>query len=139
MIPSLVARELREVLLEYLSTTFALSEDAARQELVRFLTHPEGGVFRGPFLRVRTPLRQVPSGWVPPLDWLPAHALTVQVSETSPLGPGHPVSSGSTYADPYGQVAGQALFHFPLQAGSSVAFTIDRHAHSPSHTPERSL
>ena len=71
MIPSLVARELREVLLEYLSTTFALSEDAARQELVRFLTHPEGGVFRGPFLRVRTPLRQVPNGWVPPLDWLP--------------------------------------------------------------------
>ncbi|MGH8906113.1 MAG: hypothetical protein ACRD0K_06285 [Egibacteraceae bacterium] len=54
-------------------------------------------------------------------------ALAVQVSEVSPLGPGHPVSCGSTHPDPYGQVAGRALFHFPLQPGSSVAFTIQRH------------
>ncbi len=51
--------------------------------------------------------------------------LAVQVSEVSPLGPGHPISCGSTYADPYGQVAGQALFHFPLQSGSNVAFNIE--------------
>ena len=57
---------------------------------------------------------------------LNAHALTVQVSEISPLGPGYPIGSGCTYPDPYGQVAGQALLHFPLQAGSSVAFNIDR-------------
>lgn len=54
--------------------------------------------------------------------------VAVQVSEVSPLGPGHPISCGSTYPDPYGQVAGQALFHFPLQSGSSVAFNIERHS-----------
>ncbi len=45
MIPSLVARELRDSIVEYLATTFALSEDAAYQALVEFLQDAQG-IFR---------------------------------------------------------------------------------------------
>lgn len=71
MIPSLVAWELREALVEYLATTFALSDDETRAELARFLADPRDGIFRGPYLRVRTPFRAVADGWGSPLDWLP--------------------------------------------------------------------
>ena len=71
MIPSLVADELREALVEYLATTFALSDDVARQALSDFLVRSGEGIFHGPFLRVRTPFRQVGADWVSPLDWLP--------------------------------------------------------------------
>jgi ATP-dependent helicase YprA (DUF1998 family)/Zn-finger nucleic acid-binding protein len=71
MIPSLVAEELREAVVEYLSTTFALCDDDAREALAKFLGRSERGIFRGPFLRVRLPFRTVGAGWQPPLDWLP--------------------------------------------------------------------
>jgi hypothetical protein len=71
MIPSLVAGELRSAIVEYLSTTFALTDEGARETLARFLEQSGEGIFRGPFLRVRTPYRRVVEGWVPPLDWLP--------------------------------------------------------------------
>ena len=71
MIPSLVAGELQEAIVEYLSTTFALSDDETRDALAQFLAHPTDGIFRGPFLRVRTPFRAVGQAWASPLDWLP--------------------------------------------------------------------
>ena len=71
MIPSLVARELREALVEYLATTFALSDDETRAALAAFLTDPDDGIFRGPYLRIRTPFREAGDGWKCPLDWLP--------------------------------------------------------------------
>jgi replicative superfamily II helicase len=71
VIPSLVAWELREALVEYLATTFALSDDETRAELAGFLADPDDGIFRGPYLQVRTPFRMVPDSWVSPLDWLP--------------------------------------------------------------------
>jgi ATP-dependent helicase YprA (DUF1998 family) len=69
MIPSLVAGELQEAIVEYLSTTFALSDDETRAALAQFLSDPIEGIFRGPFLRVRTPFRSVSDGWEWPLDW----------------------------------------------------------------------
>ena len=71
MIPSLVAEELREAVVEYLATTFALCDDDARAALAKFLAGSVRGIFRGPFLRVRLPYRVVDEGWAPPLDWLP--------------------------------------------------------------------
>lgn len=71
MIPSLVAEELQHAIVEYLSTTFALSDDEVRLALEKFLIDPDNGIFRGPYLRVRTPFKQVDSGWRPPLDWFP--------------------------------------------------------------------
>ena len=57
MIPSLVAGELRESVVEFLATTFALSDDDVREALQSFLHHDSDGIFRGPYLRVRTPFR----------------------------------------------------------------------------------
>jgi ATP-dependent helicase YprA (DUF1998 family) len=71
VIPSLVARELREALVEYLATTFALSDDETRAALAAFLADADEGIFRGPYLRMRTPFRMVGEGWACPLDWLP--------------------------------------------------------------------
>lgn len=72
MIPSLVAAELRASIVEYLATTFALSDDETYEALTEFLLDKEDGIFRGPFLRVRLPfidaLDDVDTGlrWIPP-------------------------------------------------------------------------
>lgn len=71
MIPSLVAGEVRRALVDYLATTFGLSDDDVRDELSEFLTDPATGIFRGPYLRVRTPFRSVDADWISPLGWLP--------------------------------------------------------------------
>ncbi len=71
MVPSLVVTENRQALVEYLATTFALSDDETRVALSNFLTDAGEGIFRGPYLRVRSPFQQVDSDWQSPLDWLP--------------------------------------------------------------------
>lgn len=48
MIPSLVVTEIRQALVEFLATTFALSDDDTRDALSKFLTEVGEGVFRGP-------------------------------------------------------------------------------------------
>jgi ATP-dependent helicase YprA (DUF1998 family) len=73
MIPSLVVAEVRQALVEYLATTFALSDDDTREALSEFLTKAGDGIFRGPYLSVRTPFQHVIDGWKPPLEWLPDH------------------------------------------------------------------
>ncbi len=67
MIPSLVVTEIRQALVEYLATTFALSDDDTRDALSKFLTEAGEGIFRGPYLRVRSPFRQVGPDWQSPL------------------------------------------------------------------------
>ncbi|MGI5324453.1 DEAD/DEAH box helicase [Actinomadura nitritigenes] len=69
MKPTLAAEELRENLTQYLSTTFALSDPSAREALQRFLNHPEQGIFRGPYLRIRTPFSRAEAGWQDCLEW----------------------------------------------------------------------
>ncbi|MFH5211401.1 DEAD/DEAH box helicase [Antrihabitans sp. NCIMB 15449] len=69
--PSLLAEETRDSITEYLSTTFALADDQARSAFDEFLRNPETGIFRGPYLKLRTPYQQVASSWTSPLDWLP--------------------------------------------------------------------
>lgn len=71
MIPSLVAQHLRRSIVEYLSTTFALADDETRHGLADFLADPVEGIFRGPYLRVRTPFVSVDDGWKSPLAWTP--------------------------------------------------------------------
>jgi len=55
VIPSLIARELKASIVEYLATTFALSDEEAYQALTEFLLDSDDGIFRGPYLRVRLP------------------------------------------------------------------------------------
>ncbi len=71
MYPSLLAEETRRAVTEYLSTTFALADDDARAVLESFLLDRDAGIFRGPYLRARTPFHPVDESWRCPLDWLP--------------------------------------------------------------------
>ena len=83
MIPSLVATELRSALVEYLATTFALTDDDVHDELRRFLTDRADGIFRGPFLRVRTPFLSVDENWRSPLGSLPSGFVPYEHQATS--------------------------------------------------------
>ncbi len=42
-----------------------------REALSQFLKDQADGIFRGPYLSVRTPFRSVEPGWESPLEWLP--------------------------------------------------------------------
>nr|WP_243896800.1 hypothetical protein [Actinomyces bowdenii] len=57
--PSLQAERIRASIVDYLSTTFALTDTESRSALADFLQSPERGVFTGPFVRLRN---QVASG-----------------------------------------------------------------------------
>jgi len=70
--PTLTAEGLRRSLTHYLSTTFALAERSVREALGEFLNDPEQGIFRGPYLRIRTPFRHAEDGWRECLGWAPA-------------------------------------------------------------------
>lgn len=69
MRPTLEARALKESLLQYLSTTYALADEGAREALHRFLGDEANGMFRGPYLRIRTPFALAGPGWGEHLEW----------------------------------------------------------------------
>ena len=62
MRPTLAAEELKTNLTQYLSTTFALADLPVREGLEKFLNHPATGIFRGPYLRIRTPFQRAGEG-----------------------------------------------------------------------------
>ncbi|MET9244941.1 DEAD/DEAH box helicase [Nonomuraea sp. NPDC003709] len=72
MRPTLAADEVRTSLTQYLTTTFALADRPVQEALTRFLNHPEQGIFRGPYLRIRTPFRPAEDGWRQCVEWAPA-------------------------------------------------------------------
>ncbi|MBM7084585.1 DEAD/DEAH box helicase [Micromonospora humidisoli] len=72
MRPTIAADTLRRTLTQYLTTTFGLTEDGVRQGLDGFFSHSEQGIFRGPYLRIRTPFRPAVGEWKACLDWAPA-------------------------------------------------------------------
>ena len=69
MIPSLVTRELRDAVVEYLSTTFSLTEDDTAAALKGFLESEAEGIFRGPYLRLRLPFVEADPTLPLPLHW----------------------------------------------------------------------
>ena len=71
LLPSLQAADLRAALINYLATTFALTDDEVRIGLQGFLTDPDEGIFRGPYVRLRLPFRPAAGTWSVPLDWHP--------------------------------------------------------------------
>ncbi|WP_185732068.1 DEAD/DEAH box helicase [Actinomyces bowdenii] len=60
LLPSLQAERIRSAVVDYLSTTFALTDAESRSALADFLESPDHGVFTGPFVRLRLPYQ--PSG-----------------------------------------------------------------------------
>lgn len=71
MRPTLAADALQRTLTQYLTTTFGLVERPVADGLESFLTHPEQGIFRGPYLRIRTPFRTAAAGAARHLGWMP--------------------------------------------------------------------
>ncbi|AZP17014.1 DEAD/DEAH box helicase [Streptomyces aquilus] len=71
MRPTLAAAQVRGSLTQYLTTTYALTDPDTRLALERFLNHPETGIFRGPYLRIRTPFHTADDSWRRHLDWTP--------------------------------------------------------------------
>ncbi|MFC0602831.1 DEAD/DEAH box helicase [Streptomyces palmae] len=69
MRPTLQARGLKESLLQYLSTTYALTDEGARHALHQFLGDETSGMFRGPYLRIRTPFTVAGEEWRKHLEW----------------------------------------------------------------------
>ena len=79
LLPSLQAERIRRSIVDYLSTTFALTDAEPRRVLADFLEEEEQGVFVGPFVRLRLPYlaASAHSGADPsdrPLDWDPGLA-----------------------------------------------------------------
>nr|WP_244960779.1 DEAD/DEAH box helicase [Pseudoclavibacter chungangensis] len=70
MLPTIQADEIRDGLIEYLTTTFALADRAERRALDEFLKHPEQGIFKGPYLRLRLPFRPAANGTGSGFAWL---------------------------------------------------------------------
>ena len=71
MRPSIVAEELRRTITDYLATTFALTDEREREALAAFLDDPKDGIFRGPYLRIRTPFRRADNAWRRHVEWIP--------------------------------------------------------------------
>jgi len=70
MIPSVVAKQVRETVLDYLQTTFALSDKDLERGLFEFLGGPNG-LFKGPYVDIRLPFRKRDEGERIPLDIKP--------------------------------------------------------------------
>ncbi|WP_308122531.1 hypothetical protein [Streptomyces sp. WAC04114] len=60
--PTLAAAQLRGSLTQYLTTTYALADEDTPLALERFLGDLETGIFRGPYLRIRTPFHPADEG-----------------------------------------------------------------------------
>ena len=69
LLPTVQAGNVRRALVDYLTTTFALSDDDARDGLDRFLKDPVDGMFKGPYVRLRLPFRPAETGWRDSLEW----------------------------------------------------------------------
>ncbi len=70
MIPSVVARQVRETVLDYLRTTFALADPEFECALFDFLDGEEG-LFKGPYVDIRLPFRKAEAGERIPLEIRP--------------------------------------------------------------------
>ncbi len=69
LLPTVQAASIRNSLVDYLTTTFALSDAEVRDGLDRFLSDPVSGMFKGPYVRLRLPFRSAEDGWRELLEW----------------------------------------------------------------------
>jgi ATP-dependent helicase YprA (DUF1998 family) len=63
LLPSVQAEDVRDGLLNYLTTTFALADPEAQESLHEFLSEPADGIFKGPYVRLRSPFQAATEGW----------------------------------------------------------------------------
>ncbi|WP_270887103.1 DEAD/DEAH box helicase [Pedococcus sp. 5OH_020] len=94
LLPSIQASDLKQGVVDYLTTTFALADPEARQALDEFLAEPDDGMFKGPYVRLRLPYQPAEDDWRKHLDWDPGltpyghQAAAYARLTTVDLGPG---------------------------------------------------
>ncbi|MCT1463183.1 DEAD/DEAH box helicase [Corynebacterium sanguinis] len=71
LIPTRAAAHIEDGLSEYLTTSIALTDNTTAQQLSEFLLNPDGGMFRGPYVRTRLPYAPA-TEWEGVLSWLPS-------------------------------------------------------------------
>lgn len=105
LLPTLQAQATQSALVEYVTTAIEFSDQFARDAFSSFLTDPEQGIFRGPFLRTRLPFKADSS--TPPLDVLPEwfqpyshQAAAFKRLTTSPEAPGDQDEHGLRIPEP---------------------------------------
>ncbi|MEV4494547.1 DEAD/DEAH box helicase [Micromonospora arborensis] len=69
LLPTFQAARIQHALVDYLTTTFGLTDGDARDGLDRFLSDPDAGMFKGPYVRLRMPFRPADEGWRTSLEW----------------------------------------------------------------------
>lgn len=70
LIPTHAAGHIADGLSEYLTTSIALTDNTAAEQLREFLLNPHGGMFHGPYVRTRLPYAPA-DNWEGVLSWLP--------------------------------------------------------------------
>lgn len=71
LLPTLQAQDVRESLIDFLRTTFALTDLEASDALAHFLDDTQDGIFKGPYVRIRLPFKGAAEGWRESLEWAP--------------------------------------------------------------------
>ena len=69
MLPAHLAENIRKQVLFYLQSTFDFRDKAAERAFERFLTDPEAGLFKGPWVQLRRPFRPATKGEMVPFDF----------------------------------------------------------------------
>jgi DEAD/DEAH box helicase domain-containing protein len=55
MLPLQQAYEVKHSLIEYLKATFRLKDKGVHDAFYNFITHPEEGIFKGPYVSLKLP------------------------------------------------------------------------------------
>lgn len=69
LLPPVQAAAVQRHVLDYLRTTFALTDADAQDALDRFLADEASGIFKGPYVRLRLPFRPADERWREALEW----------------------------------------------------------------------
>jgi len=69
LLPTVQSERVRQGLRDYLTTTFGLADVDVRDGLDAFLSDPNSGMFKGPYVRLRLPFRPAEDGWRDALEW----------------------------------------------------------------------
>jgi DEAD/DEAH box helicase domain-containing protein len=68
MLPAHIAENIRKQILYYLQSTFAFRDRKVERQFENFLTDPDNGMFKGPWVTLRRPYRPAPEGISLPFD-----------------------------------------------------------------------
>ena len=72
MLPLQQAYEVTHSILEYLKATFSFKDKTVHEAFYKFVTHPEDGIFKGPYVSLKLPFVKASEEEIIPLDIAPS-------------------------------------------------------------------